>query len=110
MDYLDASLTVEVNSFKAKISIIWNKYLHGNSDKWTASYISGEIIKMYNNMSEDGTWQYKIGEMDQIIALMTKVAKLQTKLEKRVVAFATQAKSVFNPSSEINANGGKHCG
>jgi hypothetical protein len=99
-----------LNNVRLFNPIIQNKYLHGNPDKWTTSYISGEIIKMYNNMSEDGTWQYKIGEMDQIIALMTKVAKLQTKLEKRVVAFATQAKSVFNPSSEINANGGKHCG
>jgi hypothetical protein len=61
-------------------------------------------------MSEDGTWQRKIKEMDQIIALMTKVANLQTKLYKQVVAFATQAKSVINPSSKINANGGKRCG
>jgi hypothetical protein len=60
-------------------------------------------------MSEDGTWQRKIGEKNQIIALTSKVAKLQTKLEKQVVAFATQAKSVINPSSGINANGGKCC-
>jgi hypothetical protein len=59
---------------------------------------------------KDGTWQRKIREKDQIIALTTKVAKLQTKLEKQVVAFATQAKSVINPSSEINANGGKGYG
>jgi len=81
MDYLDASLTVEVKSFKAKLSIIQSKYLRGNPDKWTASYISGEIIKTYNEMSEDGTWQCKIGEKDQIIAFTTKVAKLQTKLD-----------------------------
>jgi hypothetical protein len=41
---------------------------------------------------------------------MTKVAKLQTKFEKQVIAFATQARSMINPSSEINANGGKRCG
>jgi hypothetical protein len=110
MDYLDVSLTVELKSFKSKISIIRNKYLRDNPDKWTASYISGEIIKTCNNMSEDGTWQREIGEKDQIIALTTKVAKLQTKLEKQVVAFDIQAKSVINPSSEINANGGKRCG
>jgi hypothetical protein len=110
MNYLDASLTAEVKSFKAEISTIQNKYLHGNPDKWTASYISGEIIKTYNEMSEDGTWQCKIGEKDQIIAFTTKVAKLQTKLDKQVVAFSTQAKSVNSPSSEINANGGKHSG
>ncbi len=51
--------------------------------------------------------QHKIGEKDQIIALMTKVAELQTKLEKQVVVFGTQAKSVINPSSEIKANVGK---
>jgi hypothetical protein len=44
------------------------------------------------------------------IALTTKIAKLQTKLDKQAVAFATQAKSVINPSSEINPNGGKSCG
>ncbi len=54
-DYLDSSLTAEVKSFKAEIGIIQNKYLHGNQDKWTALYISGEIIKMYNKLSEDGT-------------------------------------------------------
>jgi hypothetical protein len=64
MDYLNASLTAEVKSFKAKISIIQNKYLRGNPDKWTSSYISGENIKSYNNMSEDETWQRKIGEKD----------------------------------------------
>jgi hypothetical protein len=110
MDYLDASLTVEVKSFKAKISIIQNKYLRGNPDKWTTSYIRGEIIEMCNNMSADGPWQHKIGEKDQIIALTTKVAKLQMKLEKKVIAFDTQAKSVINPSSEINANSGRCCG
>jgi hypothetical protein len=41
---------------------------------------------------------------------MPKVAHFQTKLDKQVVAFATQAKSVINPSSEINANGGKRHG
>jgi hypothetical protein len=55
MDYLYASFTVEVKSVKAKVSIIQNKYLCSNPDKWTASYISGEITKTYNNMSEDGT-------------------------------------------------------
>jgi hypothetical protein len=58
-------------------------------------------------MSEDGTWQRKIGEKDQIIALTAKATELQMELEKQVVVFATQAKSVINPSSEINANGGK---
>jgi hypothetical protein len=29
MDYLDASLTVEVKSFKVEINIIWNRYLRG---------------------------------------------------------------------------------
>ncbi len=55
MDYLDASLTVEVKSFKAEINILCNWYLHGNPDCWTASYITGKIIKTYNNMYEDGT-------------------------------------------------------
>jgi hypothetical protein len=110
MDYCDASLTAEVKSFKAEISIIQNKHIHGNPDKWTGSYIIGEIIKTYNNMSEDGTWQRKIGERNQIIALTTKVANLQTKPDKQIVALATQAKSMINPSSETNTNGGKHCG
>jgi hypothetical protein len=36
-------------------------------------------------MSEDGTWQCKIGEKDQIIALTTKGAEFQMKLDKQVV-------------------------
>ena len=62
MDYLDASLTVEVKSFKAEVNIIRNRYLRGNPDGWNASYIAGEIIKTYNNMFEDGTWNREIGE------------------------------------------------
>jgi len=41
----------------------------------------GEIIKTYNNMFEDGTWKREIGKKDVIIALSTKVAELQAKLE-----------------------------
>jgi hypothetical protein len=68
MDYLDASLTVEVKSFKAEINIIRNRYLCRNPNKWNAIYISGEIIRTYNNMFEDaGTWKCEIGEKDQII-------------------------------------------
>jgi hypothetical protein len=48
-------MTIEVKSFKAEVSIICNKYLRGNPDKLNSTYISGEIIKTYNNMFEDGT-------------------------------------------------------
>ena len=55
MDYLDTSLTVDAKGFKAEVNIICNRYFHGNPDMWNASsYISGEIIKTHNNMSEDG--------------------------------------------------------
>ena len=84
MDYLDASLTVKAKSFKGEVNIIRNRYLRGNPDRWNAMYISGKIIKMYNNMSEDGTWKREIGKKDQIIALSTKVAELQAKLESQV--------------------------
>jgi hypothetical protein len=32
MDYLDASLTIEVKSFKAEVNILCNRYLRGNPD------------------------------------------------------------------------------
>ncbi len=97
MDYLNAAQWVKIKSFKAKVSIIRNRYLCSNPDKWTASYINGEIIKTYNNMSKDGTWKCEIGKKDQIIALTTKVSELQSKLEKQVAAFATQAKTEITP-------------
>jgi hypothetical protein len=84
MDYLDVSLTVNAKSFKAEVNIICNRYLYGNPDRWNAMYISGEIIKMYNNMSKDRTWKQEIGKKDQIIALSTKVAELQAKLKNQV--------------------------
>ena len=102
MDYLDASLTVDVKSFKAEVSILRNRYLRGNPDSWTASYISGEIIKTYNNMSEDGTWKREIGEKDQIIALTTKLTEMQAKLDKQVAAFATQQQSGGNNDKTDN--------
>ena len=106
MDYLDASLTIEAKSFKAEVNIIRNRFLRGNPDRWNATYICGEIIKTYNNMSENRTWKREIGEKDQIIALSTKVAELQAKLEnqdKRVVALATQAKK--EPASDLASEG-----
>ncbi len=96
MDYLDASLTVEVKSFKAEVNILCNRYLHGNPDRWTASYISGEIIKTYNNMFEDGTWMHEIGEKDQIITLPTTLTKMQAKFDQQEAAFATQQQSGGN--------------
>jgi hypothetical protein len=109
MDYLDASLTIDAKSFKAEVNIIRNRYLRGNPDRWDATYICGEIIKTYNNMSEDGTWKQEIGEKDQIIALSTKVAELQAKLEnqdKRVVALETQAKKEPSvPTTEDDVGG-----
>ena len=97
MDYLDASLTVEVKSFKAEVNIIRNRYLRGNPDGWNASYIAGEIIKTYNNMFEDGTWNREIGEKDQIIALTTKLTEMQAKFDKQIASFATQAAIKENP-------------
>ncbi len=108
MDYLDASLTVNAKSFKAEVNIICNRYLCGNLDRWNATYISGEIIKTDNNMSEDGTWKREIGEKDQIIAFSTKVAELQAKLEnqvKQVVALAMQAKKEIAPDSNNEGEG-----
>ena len=93
MDYLDASLTVEVKSFKAEVNIIRNRYLRGNPDGWNASYIAGEIIKTYNNMFEDGTWNREIGEKDQIFALTTKLTEMQAKFDKQIASFATQLHS-----------------
>ncbi len=90
MDYLDASLTVKVKSFKAEVNILCNRYLRGNPDRWTSSYITGEIIKTYNNMFEDGTWKLEIGKKDQIIALTTKLTEMQAKFNQQVVSFATQ--------------------
>jgi hypothetical protein len=109
MDYLDASLTVEAKSFKAEVNIVCNRYLCGNSDRWNATYISGKIIKTHNNMSEEGTWKREIGKKDQIIALSTKVAELQAKLESQVnqvVALATQAKKAIATDSNNGDEGG----
>ena len=114
MDYFDASLTIEAKSFKDEVNIIRNRYLRGNQDRWDASYIWGEIIKTYNNMSEDGTWKREIGKKDVLIALITKVAELQAKLanqDKRVVALATQAKkepASDTPTGSTGEPGGAH--
>jgi hypothetical protein len=82
MDYLDAICTVDVKSFQAEVSIIQNKYLHGNPEIWNASYIRGEIIKTYNNMSEDGTWKKELGEKDQILHLALKLRNSSQNLTK----------------------------
>jgi hypothetical protein len=111
MDYLDASLAVEAKSFKAEVNIICNKYLCRNPERWNATYISGNIIKAYNNVFKNGTWKCEISKKDQIIAaLSTKVAELQAKLEnqvKQVVALATQTKKKIAP--DLANEGSTHC-
>jgi hypothetical protein len=92
MDHLDASLTVDVNSLKAEINILQNRYFRGNLDRWNASYITGKIIKTYSNMFEDGTWKQELGEKDQIIALTTKLTEMQANFDQRIASFATQTK------------------
>jgi len=101
MDYLDTILTVDAKSFKAEVNIIRNKYLCGNPEKWSALYISGKMIKMYNNMFEDKTWKQNLGEKDQIITLSTKVAELQLKLNKQVIPLATQEKKEVTPDAGV---------
>jgi hypothetical protein len=92
MDYLNASLTIEVKSFKAEVNNLCNRYLRGNPNRWNVLYISGKIIKTYNNnMFEDGTWKQEIGEKDQIIALTTKLIEMQAKIKQQVDLFTTQA-------------------
>ena len=111
MDNLNASLTVEVKSFKSEVNILRNWYLCCNPDCWTESYITGKIIKTYNNMLEDGTWKREIGKKDQIITLTTKLTKMQAKLDQQVAALATQQQFGGNNENNQNSksNGGSHC-
>jgi hypothetical protein len=44
-------------------------------------------------MFKDGTWKRELGEKDRIIALTTKLTKMQAKFEQQVTSFATQAAS-----------------
>jgi hypothetical protein len=64
-------------------------------------------------MSKDGTWKREISKKDQIIALSTKVAELQAKLEnqdKRGIALAAQAKKEppSVPTTEDDVGGTRH--
>ncbi len=52
-------------------------------------------------MFEDRKWKPVLGEKDQIIALSTKVAKLQLKLDKQVIDLATQEKKEVTPDAGV---------
>jgi hypothetical protein len=54
-------------------------------------------------MFKDGTWKREIGEKDQIIALTTKLTKMQAKFEQQVAAFATQQQSGRNKEKTDNS-------
>jgi hypothetical protein len=60
-------------------------------------------------MSEDGAWKKELGEKDQTIALSTKIAELQSKLDKQVIALATQEKKEVTPDAG-GSGGGSRCG
>jgi hypothetical protein len=61
-------------------------------------------------MFKDGTWKQKIGKIDQIIALTTKLTEMQARFDQQIASFATQAKNekttpaapTFNPTSSGN--------
>jgi hypothetical protein len=105
MDYLNALLTIEVNSFKAEVNILCNRYLCRNLNRWNASYIRGGIIKTYNNMFEYGTWKQEIDKKDRIIALNTRLTEMQAKFDQQVASFATQAKKEITPTPASNQDG-----
>jgi hypothetical protein len=65
------------------------------------------MIKAYNNRFEDQTWKQELGEKDQIIAPSTKVAKIQLKLDKQVIALATQERKEVTPDAGVG--GGSSC-
>jgi hypothetical protein len=67
------------------------------------------MIKTYNNVFEDRTLKQELGEKDQIIALSTKVAKLQLKLNKQVIALATQEKKEVTPDAGVGRESSCHC-
>jgi hypothetical protein len=59
-------------------------------------------------MFEDGTQKQELGEKDQIIALSTKVAKLQLKLDKQVIVLATQEKKEVTPDACVGRGSSHH--
>jgi hypothetical protein len=109
MDYLNGSLTDEVKSFKAEVNIPCNRYLRGNPNRWNASYISGEIIKTYNNMFEDCTWKQEIGEKDEFITLTTKLTEIQAKFKHQVALLATQATNNKENNPAPKSDAGSCC-
>jgi hypothetical protein len=68
-------------------------------------------IKTYNNIFGDGTWKREISKKDQIIALTTKLTKIQAKCEQQVAAFATQQKSggAKEKTENSKSEGGSRC-
>jgi hypothetical protein len=56
-------------------------------------------------MFEDGTWKHELGKKDQIIALTTKLTKIQAKFKQQVASFATQAKQENALTSASNSQG-----
>jgi hypothetical protein len=59
------------------------------------------MIKTYNNMFEDRTWKQELVEKEQTIALSTKVAEIQLKLDKQVITLATQEKKEVTPDAGV---------
>ncbi len=59
-------------------------------------------------MSEDGMWKKELGEKDQIIALSTKAAELQLKLDKQVIALATQENKEVTPDAGLGRGGSRY--
>jgi hypothetical protein len=52
-------------------------------------------------MFEDGNWKRKIGKKDQIIALTTKLTKMQAKFDQQIASFATHNKKGIHSYSCI---------
>jgi len=91
LDLFHGASTTPCKTYSSQIETMKQNWLLGISgtESWTKDTISAQLVQIYTNMTQDGTWQRELSETNQIIALTTQIREMEKRFEQTTNAFAT---------------------
>ena len=107
-DYFNGALSTPVKSFKTDVTSMKQRWQLGSP--MTMNFVRTTICQMYMNFNadENDIWATELAEVNQIIALATKLEDLEFQLKKTTVALATATTDGGRRSQRQRQNSGKN--
>ena len=91
LDLFKGASTTPCKTYSSQVETMKQNWLLGinGTELWTKDTISTQLVQLYTNMTQDGTWQRELSETSQIIALTTQITEMEKRFEQSTKAFAT---------------------